>query len=525
MAVLSPSLSDQGDPRRTRSYRPWSAFVFLCAFALAAMHVATLASVPAPFVDELWYLSRAIGWLRDGRVMGAVDAGVIQEFDGYWTYFPVASTLYQAAFVYVFGETVLAMRLSSFLAGAWLLAAVYWIGCWVWERPSGVLSAFLVSAASYFVYSSHLGRQDMLVAALGYTALALFLWDGGHRWALKSLLAGLLLGIAVEIHPNGSIFGAGLLACSCVRFGRGVLRAGQNWAVLAGVSLGLAGYLWLHVLPYPDTFLGINRVFFGATHTPPLISGSAEAWITSAEAAWTMYSIGLTTRLPLVSAGGLLVMFAGGSRGRMLGAWLLGLVLGAVGLMRNHHPYYIVLLDPTADILCGYLVARLWFDRNWRGRWVARARLGASVLCIAPVVWMLPSFSTSALTDFELVQHRLQTALPPESSVMASPVYWLAVRDHLFWNWGQLAYWRAYRPGDSLRDAVAAYKPDYFVVDSEMEQFLGDESDLEGLSHFQRFYFMSRSQMDDLLRARGTLISESETSTYGSMRIYKLRWD
>src|SRR5438309_11148620 len=60
--------------------------------ALTALNLLTLLRTPPPFVDEGWNASRGWGLLHTGRAFGTLDAGVFENYPGYWTYFPWLGT-------------------------------------------------------------------------------------------------------------------------------------------------------------------------------------------------------------------------------------------------------------------------------------------------------------------------------------------------------------------------------------------------------------------------------------------------
>ena len=61
-----------------------------------ALHIWTLLRFPAPFVDEVWQMSRAWSFLQTGKTFGMLDAGVPEQYPGYWTFLPWLGNVLQA---------------------------------------------------------------------------------------------------------------------------------------------------------------------------------------------------------------------------------------------------------------------------------------------------------------------------------------------------------------------------------------------------------------------------------------------
>src|SRR4051794_38735742 len=135
-------------------------------------------STPSPFTDEGWNASRAWGLLHTGRAYGSLDAGVFDHYDGYWTYFPWIGTALHAIPVFLFGPTLFSVRLVSLLFGVLLLTTVYIIGRILYDQRVGLVSVGLLALSVPFAAMSHLARHDIVVAALGFCAIALCLLRG-----------------------------------------------------------------------------------------------------------------------------------------------------------------------------------------------------------------------------------------------------------------------------------------------------------------------------------------------------------
>src|SRR5439155_2315689 len=92
--------------------------------------------------------------------------------------------------------------------------AIYAIASMLYGRRAGLITLALLVTSPSFVLTSHLGRHDIIVAALGYGAIALYLWEQARPSPLryKSVLAGLAIGLSLDIHLNGMIFVPAMMA-------------------------------------------------------------------------------------------------------------------------------------------------------------------------------------------------------------------------------------------------------------------------------------------------------------------------
>src|SRR6478609_3542360 len=106
---------------------------------VAAIHLVTLTHTPTAFVDEAWGANRGWALLHTGRAFGSLDAGVFNRYDGYWTYFPWLAAAVYSVSTFIFGPTLLAVRLVSFASGLVLLLSVYMIANRLYNRRAGAI--------------------------------------------------------------------------------------------------------------------------------------------------------------------------------------------------------------------------------------------------------------------------------------------------------------------------------------------------------------------------------------------------
>ncbi|MBN2373047.1 glycosyltransferase family 39 protein, partial [bacterium] len=235
-------------------------------------HSWSLMRFPQAFEDEAWLTSRAWAFLQTGRVFGPLDEGVFNRFEGYWTFFPWFPTWIQALSLKIFGSPdLLPVRIVSLFFGMILLIAVYLICYSLGEYNLAIISLILVALSKTFIISAHLARPDIIAAALGYLAIGLTLRDTFSHWRI-GLISGLLIGIAFEIHPHSIIFAPTIFLIFLFWEKELAKKYSYFTGFIAGGLLGVVIYLLIHVFPYPNTFIELNKLAFASTHTPPIFT-------------------------------------------------------------------------------------------------------------------------------------------------------------------------------------------------------------------------------------------------------------
>ena len=509
----------------------WSAHRFALAAVLAAvvgMGLASLLRTPAPFIDEVWFANRAWTYLHTGHNFGTIDEGVWDHFDGYWTYFPWLPSVVEALAFRVFGLSLFALRLTSLAFGMLLLGAVYAIAQDLGGRRLALLAVLLVGLSRAFVFSSHLGRPDVMGAAFGFGAVALYITDRSRGVSPASVLSGLAVGLAFESHPFGSIYGPILLALYLLDYGWRLPRVPRFWGFGLGVAAGLAFYAALHVLPYPQTYMAINTIAAlgaGAVRTPPLLVPDLAVWRQSVVDMAVQFGSLWNLRLPLI-AGGVVVLWRGrrSTSDRRLLVLCVMLLAAYLVLIRNKNPWYAILVSPAGDLLAAAFL--LWVSRfEWRRLMPALHRsVGVAVfagLLAAAVVPTLARMVDDPLGNYQTTLDGIRAAVPPGSAVMGPATYWFGLTDERYVSWEQLVYYRRYAPGSTVEDAARAIGVRYFIVDPYIDKFFRDTP---RPSVNDQQLLLPRAEVESFLSRRGRLAATIDTPTYGAVRVYALDW-
>jgi hypothetical protein len=490
---------------------------------VAIPHLLTLLNQIAPQYDDAWFASRAWAVIHTGWAYGPLDRGAFDAFEGHQTYFWLVGTWFDSVFIRLFGANLLATRLPSFVCGLVLLTLIYAIASKLYSRRVGLL-AILAGAFSYsYIFSSHVGRQDIMVAALGYGAILLYLSQDNSALSLRSFLSGLALGITLDIHPTGLIFPPVVAALFLFDYKLKVLHTGRAWGSLAGFLCAVGYFLAVHVLPYPSTFFSIGKLQQGSGITGlPITQVDPVAWIDSFHGLFNILDLSAC----LLGVVSLVILLRRPLHSDLQLVIMLGTLLFAmVAIVARKPVYYAILVSPMIWLLLGAGADRIL--QNMRG--VAntratrlRAGLVLATLCVASL-GNLPFLLQNHYGDFEAAMDFVQKTVPAGASIISEQTYWFARPDDPYYAWEQFTYYRRFKPGSNLVDALSALHPDYIIMDGVTDNFLVDDN---SLPYFDSTVNVAvpRAEMESFLTTETTLVSQTTNDTFGNIRIYRINW-
>ncbi|HOU42483.1 MAG TPA: glycosyltransferase family 39 protein, partial [Promineifilum sp.] len=271
-----------------------------------------------------------------------------------WFSFPTLYFTVQSAAIALFGQTVEAVRLTSAVAGALTVVALYWLGRAMFNRTTALLAALYLAASHFHIHMSRIALNNVWDGLFGTLAI-LGLWYGwktGRR--LGFILCGLALGLGqyfyISIRPLPILF----LIWAAVAFWRQrpLFRERFHGLVLATV-IALVAFLplGLYFVDKPDDFQApMNRVtIFG----PWLEAELARGERTTAEIILDNAINGVLgfTHEPLR------LLYNPGSPLLLAGAALLFL-LGILWALLNFDLRYLLLLLPLLAVVASNAVSQ-----------------------------------------------------------------------------------------------------------------------------------------------------------------------
>ncbi len=174
-----------------------------------------------------------------------------------WFSFPALYFGVQSVSIAIFGQTIEALRLTSALAGALTVVAVYWLGRALFDRFTGALAAIYLLASHYHIHFSRIGLNNVWDGLFGTVAI-LGLWDGwknGRR--LGFVICGLALGLGQYFYVSIRILPLIFLAWALIALlvDRARFRQRLPGFILAAL-IALVVFLPLGILfaQHPDEF-------------------------------------------------------------------------------------------------------------------------------------------------------------------------------------------------------------------------------------------------------------------------------
>ena len=490
-------------------------------FASLALHVWSLMRFPAPFVDEAWLTSRAWAFIQTGRQLGPLDMGLVERFEGAWVVNQWLITFIQSLSLRLFGApSLLAMRIVSLLFGLILLAAIYAIAYCLKGPRFGWLSMLLVSSSWPFLYSAHLARYDILTAAFGFGAIAIYLYNRSSFWL--GMLSGACVGLAFETHAYGAIYAPVILILHFGEVRWRMFRSRRFWGLVVGGGLGLLYFAALHILPYPQTYFAVNQLAFSGTRTPPLLRLDPRVILQALADEGSMIAVNYHLLVAFVVGGVVILLRRRSKSDQSLLILAVSLVLMHALAVRSKLPNYAILVTPALALLAAAFLDD-FLDRAWRGRWTDYAShvlvwgvmLGAVLICWSVV-------STDAWQAYQATQRRVNQSIQPNDVIMSSQVYWLGLQEHKYYSWELLYIYQRYAPGSTLEDSFEEFRPDVFIWDGHINNSVADLSPQD--EAYREHWLLPRNELQDFLKRRARLVDEFDGGFYGNIRVYRLNW-
>ena len=489
----------------------------LLTITILAVHSFTLMRFPTPHGDEAWMASRAWEFVHSGSSFGALDRGVLDRFDGYRSFYPWLPTAIQSLGIRLFGgPSLLAIRFVSMVAGFVLLCAVYGIGFALDGKRLGLFGVAFTAFSFPFFFSTHLGRPDVIAAAFGFSAIALYLNNRSARIFLSSL-AGLLAALAFEVHAHAVIYGPTLVVLLLLKYKWSLFRKADFRGFIAGTLAGLAFYFGLHIMPSPQTFWRLNQLVFSATHIPPILSFDLSIIL---DAFKQMAFMVFWVYPPVVIGLWAIIRFLrkrNPSYGTIL-ALNAVLLISFTLLVRNKLTYYAILYTP---VLC-LLLAAFFYDflqLNTKTRAEHRIRQFIVIgVCVFPLFFIL---RFNSLPGYQRVQRLVNQAVAPTEVIMANQLYWFELWEHRYYSWENLVYYRRYMPGSSLEDAFQSLKPDIFIIDYQVDNFILDKKSKD---IYRQEFSVPKLELESFLDQHAKLV-KIDTYENRPLHIYRIDWE
>jgi len=504
------------DPSRSGAPLPKpTIFHGLVLCLVISWHAWTLNQIPEPFVDEAWFGNRAWSLVQSGVPYGTLDHGILDRYAGSALFYPLLPVVVQGMALAIAGEPSLAaLRLVSLAAGVMLLIAVWITVAAYYDAHTAFVACVVLALSQGFLTSSHWARYDIMASALGFSGIAIFAW-GQRQQRSIGVLAGFVAGLAVEFHPFAAVVSVAFFCLAAAEFWNDTARLRKMTFLVCGLTAGCAVYPLIHILPQPRTYFALTRIIYGPSHAPTL----GDLWQGLGQTAKLCADMFYGATVVVVLATVILAL-SPDRRDRIFAIVTAALLLAFTVLVRNKLPYYAILFAPVCAMACAVA------GRRVATRW--RSRLGVSA-SVSVVVALFFGGSVSGLlwrrTDFpaDLAagNRALAGVLRPGDRIMGSQTYWFAFHEHVYFSWEQLIYFARASPGSSVTDGFLEMRPDVFIRDGHLDQFIRDDP---GDSTYTRVLRLPKVEIEDWLAKNAALILDSEAGAYGRLRAYRISW-
>ncbi|MGE3911957.1 MAG: ArnT family glycosyltransferase [Chloroflexota bacterium] len=375
----------------------------------------------------------------------------------------------------IFGLGLWQGRLVSLVWGGLLLVMTFLAGRRLYGQAAGVAAVLFLGVSQPWLVSSHIIRPDIVVATLVMAAVYCALrgvQDGGRYW---SLLAGLLMGLSFDVHPNSLAFMPMVGFCYLARYGwRGVLK-GDTWLYVAGIGVGALYYIAIRIAPDPGHFVEAFQYWIGVDKRPPALATRGGSAFDEELGRWTQYlghrwMEGALLGIGVVTAAIRMV------RQRQLDPLLTGLLASLVVfvvLVSSKTEFYMILFFPMLILMVAAALADIYDC-------LQGARLLAALFTVLMAVGVMGFEDNyrdirAAARDFEdrdyaALTSEIQEVVPPGSKVIAPPLLWIGLSQPPYYlDFVDFYVWERIRREQNVTwpQFVSQIKPQYVILDSK----------------------------------------------------------
>jgi hypothetical protein len=240
----------------------------LVTFGLCALFVLLAvgrARTSLPWLDEGYFYDSFYNWIQHGHTGASVVESKGLPWEGierhqYWQ--PPLLLIWATAWLKLFGLSLIAFRGLAIFAGVWFLASwVYLLS--YFGAPLGLrnLALLFITTDYAVIRAGSDGRPDMVSAAFGLGAFALYLRFRDRNFTLAIFVSQFLGVCAGLTHPMGGVIGLGFVLYFFIKDGdwRKLKLIHLPLAILP-YALGVAGW-GAYILQDPESF---RKIFFGS---------------------------------------------------------------------------------------------------------------------------------------------------------------------------------------------------------------------------------------------------------------------
>jgi 4-amino-4-deoxy-L-arabinose transferase-like glycosyltransferase len=496
----------------TKRERPEVAPFFILAFFLG--NLLFLGRFPFVHSDESWLAGLTLEMIQAGNL--AVTEPFFNLFPRHPHAIKILFHILQMPFLSLGGYNHVAVRLVSLVFGSLSLYLLYLVLRPRFKKGIALTGTVLMALNIQLIYASHFARQEAVILCCLMSSLYLGLRAGREDRPPRRdvLLQGLVIGIAVGVHPNSFIIFVANLLLLVYRIAGKDLPPRMMMHFLLPVAAG--GILFVaisflfdpgfldHYLSYGNTvgvsfdptdrFTGLFR-FYGKL----FYSVSGTYYVPRQKLLWILYAV-------FFGAGIIRLLIPRWRKVPLLAETLIilaGINLGYLAVGKYSQPS-IVFIFPFLIILC----VSVFYNA---GRLIRTlVMVGAGILFMINAILNIQPMLDS---DYRGYLGELRKTLPEEGAVLVNLNAAFLFQDRPFYDYRNLAFLE--EAGMSFEDYVDTYGIGAIVVPEELDYIY---------NHRPRWNIIYGNivpwyrEMQEFLRNRCTLTGQFDSPWYG-MRI------
>jgi len=372
----------------------------------------------------------------------------------------------QTSMLYMFGESVSSMRLLSYLSGigvlimTWLVSRQLfddneeWIAWW---------SVAILALSHSFIFASHFGRPDIMVALFILCAVYLHL-RGNYFWA------GLTAALTMDVHVSGAVAMFSLIGLEVrktheLKFIPLASHSRRWFSLFGGMAFGVSWWVFWHVLNNYELFKiqysFLRSVSYGNTLN---LSGEIGRWISFFwEGAYHRNLLWLG--LIVTSIAYLKVTKQQGYK--ELIALFFGSLLGYIVAAPHKTTWYVIYIFPFIIML---------IVKTLSGRepplFKQFLHIGLVIFLLMESIALIPFYKA----NYDNFAHSLSSKIPKRNVVIfCSETYWLGLKNNFqIVGAGKINLVRRGRENFDLTKTLTDNKVEYIIADRELLGFYGD---------------------------------------------------
>ncbi len=333
----------------------------------------------------------------------------------------------------IFGQSVITLRLQSFVAGLLSILLIYASAHSLFKnKRAAVFTSGVFALSHLLIFASHFGRPDMTVCLFALASFTLFLQALKSDKAWQFLLSGMLAALCVDVHPPGNVAIFIMWAAAMQQYFAKKIQFKSLCYVGVGITLGILWWLSLHVFPDPALFIN-QRPLTAVSQVNSLLGNPINQLLLEFHRWKSFFWYGAFHRnmflLLLLSLSAIYgILHRSQTAYPLLIAAIVGGFLGYTISAPNKTVWYIIYIYPFFILL---IVPTLYAAACSQTRWMRTCGLALGLIyalfLASENYYKLPFYRS----NYNAFMEKVRQVLPKNSTVLALESYWFGLKDHV----------------------------------------------------------------------------------------------